>query len=194
NIKVETDDQLIRLVLAHIVVAAFWLIFGTLVGQYLGMKFVWPDMDHVEWLSFGRLRPIHTNTVFWGWSSLAMIGLGYFVIARTSNVKIHNYKWAWISFYLINACVVIGNLFLVNGINNGGGEYREYIWPVMTLFAIGLILTTINFYKTIASRNTDEIYISNWYILGACVWTIVLVTIRSEERRVGKECMTRSSE
>src|SRR5690606_40225053 len=83
---------------------------------------------------------------------------------------------------------------LVNGINNGGGEYREYIWPVMTLFAIGLILTTINFYKTIASRNTDEIYISNWYILGACVWTIVLVTIRSEERRVGKECMTRSSE
>ena len=177
KIKVETDDQLILLVLAHIVVAAFWLIFGTLIGQYLGMKFVWPDMDHVEWLSFGRLRPIHTNTVFWGWSSLAMIGLGYFVIARTSNVKIHNYKWAWISFYLINACVVIGNLFLVNGINNGGGEYREYVWPVMALFAIGLILTTINFYKTIASRNTDEIYISNWYILGACVWTIVLVTI-----------------
>jgi cytochrome c oxidase cbb3-type subunit 1 len=177
KIKVETDDQLIRLVLAHIAVAACWLIFGTLIGQYLGMKFVWPDMDHVEWLSFGRLRPIHTNTVFWGWSSLAMIGLGYFVIGRTSNVKIYNYKWAWISFYLINACVIIGNLFLVNGINNGGGEYREYIWPVMMLFAVGLILTTINFYKTIASRNTDEIYISNWYILGACVWTLVLVTI-----------------
>lgn len=177
NIKVQTDDQLIRLVLAHIVVAAFWLIFGTLVGQYLGMKFVWPDIDHVEWLSFGRLRPIHTNTVFWGWSSLALIGLGYFVISRTSNVKIYNYKWAWISFYLINACVIIGNLLLINGINNGGGEYREYIWPVMLLFAIGLVLTTINFYKTIANRNTEEIYISNWYILGACVWTITLVTI-----------------
>ena len=177
KIKVETDDQLIRLVLAYITLAAFWLIFGTMIGQYLGMKFVWPDMDHVEWLSFGRLRPIHTNTVFWGWSSLAMIGLGYFVIGRTSNTKIYSYKWAWVSFYLINACVVIGNLFLVNGINNGGGEYREYIWPVMMLFAIGLTLTTINFYRTIASRNTDEIYISNWYILGACVWTLILVTI-----------------
>lgn len=177
KIKVETDDQLIRLILAHIVVAAFWLIFGTLIGQYLGMKFVWPDMDHVEWLSFGRLRPVHTNTVFWGWSSLAMIGLGYFVISRTSNVKIYNYQWGWISFYLINACVIIGNFCLINGVNNGGGEYREYIWPVMLLFAIGLLLTTINFYKTIASRNTVEIYISNWYILGACVWTLVLVTI-----------------
>jgi cytochrome c oxidase cbb3-type subunit 1 len=177
KIKVETDDRLIRLILAHIAVAAFWLIFGTLIGQYLGMKFVWPDMDHVEWLSFGRLRPIHTNTVFWGWSSLAMIGLGYFVIGRTSNVKIYNYKWGWISFYLINACVIMGNLCLINGINNGGGEYREYIWPVMMLFAIGLILTTINFYKTIANRNTEEIYISNWYILGACVWTLTLVTI-----------------
>lgn len=177
KIKVETDDQLIHLVLAHIGVAAFWLVFGTLIGQYLGMKFVWPDIDHIEWLSFGRLRPIHTNTVFWGWSSLAMIGLGYFVIGRTSNTKIYNYKWAWVSFYLINACVIIGNLLLVNGINNGGGEYREYIWPVMMLFATGLTLTTINFYKTIASRNTDEIYISNWYILGACVWTLILVII-----------------
>lgn len=177
NIKVETDDQLIRLILAHLVVAAFWLIFGTLIGQYVGMKFVWPDMDHIEWLSFGRLRPIHTNTVFWGWSSMAMIGLGYFVISRTSNVKIYNYKWGWISFYLINASVIIGNLLLINGINNGGGEYREYIWPVMMLFAIGLVLTTVNYYKTIAHRNTKEIYISNWYILGACVWTICLVTI-----------------
>ncbi|MEX2594295.1 MAG: cbb3-type cytochrome c oxidase subunit I [Anditalea sp.] len=177
KIKIETDDKLIRLVLAHIVVAAFWLIFGTAIGQYVGMKFVWPDMDHIEWLSFGRLRPMHTNTVFWGWSSLAMIGLAYFVVSRTSNVKIYNYKWAWISFYLINACVIIGNICLVNGINNGGGEYREYIWPVMMLFAIGLILTTVNFYKTIAHRNTEEIYISNWYILGACVWTLTLVTI-----------------
>lgn len=177
KIRIETDPKLIRLILAYIGVAAFWLIFGTLVGQYVGMKFVWPDMDHIEWLSFGRLRPIHTNTVFWGWSSLAMIGLGYFVISRTSNIIIYSYKLAWWTFYLINACVIIGNFCLINGINNGGGEYREYTWPVMSLMAAGLFITTFNFYKTIANRNTEEIYISNWYILGACVWTLTLVTI-----------------
>ncbi|MCB0541776.1 MAG: cbb3-type cytochrome c oxidase subunit I, partial [Bacteroidetes bacterium] len=77
----------------------------------------------------------------------------------------------------INITLVIGNFCLMAGINNGGGEYREYIWPVMLLFAIGLILTAINYYKTIASRTVKEIYISNWYILAACVWTIILSII-----------------
>lgn len=177
KISFQTDDKLINLVLAYIAAAACWLIFGTMVGQYLGMKFVWPDMDHISWLSFGRLRPVHTNAVFWGWASLAMIGLGYFVVSRTSNRKIYSYKWGWIGLGLINACVLLGTLCLMNGINNGGGEYREYIWPVMALFAAALILTLLNFYKTIANRNTEEIYISNWFILGALVWTTVLATI-----------------
>jgi len=73
--------------------------------------------------------------------------------------------------------VLIGNLFLMGGINNGGGEYREYIWPVMALFAVGLILTFLNFYKTVATRKISEIYISNWFILASLIWTIVLTFI-----------------
>ncbi|WP_240510819.1 cbb3-type cytochrome c oxidase subunit I [Algoriphagus antarcticus] len=169
--------ELKNLVVWYIGAATFWLVFGTLVGQYLGMKFMWPDLDQVSFLSFGRLRPVHTNTVFWGWASLAMIGLGYFVIAKTSNTKIYNYKIAWTTWVLINLTLVIGNIFLMSGINNGGGEYREYIWPVMIMFAIGLILTFYNFYKTIQLRKIEEIYISNWYIMGAMVWTIVLAII-----------------
>jgi len=172
-----TDPSLSRLVMAFLAAAAFWLLFGTTVGQYLGMKFIWPEMDSVAWLSFGRLRPVHTNTVFWGWASLAMIGLGYFVIARTSSTNIYKISWGWISFWLINLSVVIGNICLMAGINNGGGEYREYIWPVATLFAAGLFFTCINFYKTIANRKTSDIYISNWYIIAAVIWTLVLVII-----------------
>lgn len=123
------------------------------------------------------LRPVHTNTVFWGWSSLAMIGLGYFVIARTSNNLIHSYKKAKIAWVLINLTVILGNIALMAGINNGGGEYREYIWPIMLLFAIGLIITFYNFYKTVATRKISEIYISNWFILAALIWTIVLSII-----------------
>jgi len=173
----ETPGKLKRLVIFYLGAAVFWLVFGTLVGQYLGMKFIWPELDNVSWLSFGRLRPVHTNSVFWGWASLAMFGLGYFVIARTSNTKIYNYKWGWYAFVLINLAVLIGTLCLMGGINNGGAEYREYIWPVMALFALGLIINFWNYYKTIANRKISEIYVSNWYILGAMVWTIVLVVI-----------------
>ncbi|WP_373522856.1 cbb3-type cytochrome c oxidase subunit I [Aquiflexum sp.] len=173
----ETPEKLKQLVVFYIGAAAFWLVFGTLVGQYLGMKFIWPELDNISWLSFGRLRPVHTNAVFWGWASLAMYGLGYFVIARTSNTKIYNYIWGWFAFVLINLAVLLGSLFLMGGINNGGGEYREYIWPVMLLFAIGLVINFLNFYKTVANRKISEIYVSNWYILGAMVWTIVLIII-----------------
>ena len=177
KIFVETPKQLKDVVIYYLGASVFWLIFGTLVGQYLGMKFIWPEMDTISWLSFGRLRPVHTNTVFWGWASLAMIGLAYFVIARTSNTIIYSYKWAKIAWWLLNISVVIGNIFLMSGINNGGGEYREYIWPVMLLFAIGLIITFFNFYKTVAKRRISEIYISNWFILASLIWTIVLVVI-----------------
>src|SRR5690606_40514273 len=82
-----TDPQLSRLVIAFVAASAFWLLLGTSVGQYLGMKFIWPEIDKISWLSFGRLRPVHTNAVFWGWASMAMIGLGYFVVARRSNTN-----------------------------------------------------------------------------------------------------------
>lgn len=177
TLSLETPDELKKIVIYYIGAAAVWLVVGTLIGQYLGMKFVWPEMDHQSWLSFGRLRPVHTNMVFWGWSSMAMIGLGYFVIARTSNNKIYNYNWAWNAWWLINATIILGSLCLMGGINNGGGEYREYIWPVMLLFAIGLIITFWNYYKTVATRKISEIYISNWFILASLIWTIVLSII-----------------
>lgn len=171
------DPGLRKLIIAFLGMAAFWLVFGTSVGEYLGIKFVSPDVDHVSWLSFGRLRPVHTNTVFWGWCSLAMLGLAYFVIPRTSNIKLYSLKIGWWSFGFINASVIIGDICLMAGLNNGGGEYREYIWPVMGLFAIGLGLTLYNFYKTVATRKAPEIYISNWYILAALIWTMTMVVI-----------------
>lgn len=177
TLSLETPEELKKVVIYYIGAAAVWLVVGTFIGEYLGMKFLWPDMDHQSWFSFGRLRPVHTNMVFWGWSSLAMIGLGYFVIARTSNNRIHNYNWAWNAWRLINLTIILGSLCLMAGINNGGGEYREYIWPVMLLFAIGLVITFLNFYKTVATRKISEIYISNWFILASLIWTIVLSII-----------------
>ena len=168
------DPQLSKLIVWYLVAATCWLLFGTTVGQYLGIKFVAPDTDQVSWLSFGRLRPVHTNAVFWGWASLAMIGLGYYVVPRVSNVAIASLKMGWYSFYLINAAVILGSLSLMAGINNGGGEYREYVWPIMLLFGVGLVLTLINYLKTVAKRTTREIYISNWYIISAVIFALVI--------------------
>lgn len=171
------DPQLSRLILWYFGCAAFWLLFGTSIGEYVGIKFVAPDVDHVSWLSFGRLRPVHTNAVFWGWASLGMLGLGFYIVPTVSNTPLASIKKGWYALYLINAAVILGSIFLMAGINNGGGEYREYIWPVMLLFGLGLILTLINFIQTIAKRQTKEIYISNWYMVSAIMFALTISVV-----------------
>lgn len=171
------DPALGKLILWFLGTATFWLLFGTTVGEYVGIKFVSPDVDHLSWLSFGRLRPVHTNAVFWGWASLAMLGLGYYIVPRVSNTSIASLKRGWYTLILVNAAVVLGTLCLMAGINNAGGEYREYIWPVMALFATGLCITLANFIQTIARRTSKEIYISNWYIVSAVIFAIVIVLV-----------------
>lgn len=171
------EPDLTKLILWYLGCATFWLLFGTTVGEYVGIKFVAPDVDHYSWLSFGRLRPVHTNAVFWGWASLAMLGLAYYVIPRVSNVPIASIKTGYRTLILVNASVILGSLFLMAGINNGGGEYREYIWPVMALFGIGVIISLKNFYNTIAKRTTKEIYVSNWYIISAIMFLLVIAFV-----------------
>lgn len=171
------SPQLAELILYFLSFSVMWLLVGTSVGEYLGIKFVAPDADHVSWLSFGRLRPVHTNLVFWGWASFAMVGLAYYVIPRVSNVGIFSLKLGWYALILMNAAVILGTISLMAGINNAGGEYREYIWPVMALFAAGIALTLYNFLKTIAMRKTKEIYVSNWYIVSAVMYVIVILLV-----------------
>jgi cytochrome c oxidase cbb3-type subunit 1 len=168
------DPEITKLILWYIGCAAFWLVLGTGIGEYVGIKFVIPEADDISWLSFGRLRPVHTNIVFWGWASLAMIGLGYYVVPTVSNTKIYSIKWGWIALVLTNLMVIFGTICLMSGFNNGGGEFREYVWPVMALFAVALILTLANYMMTVAKRTTKEIYISNWYILSAIIFTIIV--------------------
>lgn len=177
QVRPNIDPALTKLILWFIGSSVFWLVFGTTIGEYVGIKFIAPDVDQISWLSFGRLRPVHTNAVFWGWASMAMIGLAYYVIPRVSNVKLYSLKIGYIALILINLSVVLGTLSLMAGINNGGGEYREYIWPIMALFAVAAIITLYNFLKTIAARTTKEIYVSNWYIISATMFLIVIAVV-----------------
>jgi cytochrome c oxidase cbb3-type subunit 1 len=177
SVASEADARLIRLVYAYVACAAIWLVCGTAIGEYIALKFVWPDLTIEPWLSVGRLRPVHTNMVLWGWSSLAGIALALLVVPRTSRTELRHSKLAWTALALLNGSVLIGSICLIAGVNNGAQEYREYLWPVMAMFVAGLVLLLVALYRTIAVRGTEAIYISNWYILAAFIWMSTLVTI-----------------
>lgn len=171
------DPKLAHLVLWFLGTAVFWLLWGTSMGEYLGIKYVAPDADTVSWLSFGRLRVVHTNSVFWAWATLGMMGLGYYVVPMVSNAPLYSLKNGWRALKLVNISMIVGNITVMAGINNGGGEYREFVWPIMAVWALGLILTLHNFIKTIANRKTKEIYISNWYIVSAYIFILIVAII-----------------
>ena len=177
NRRIQIPQEEKKLILWFLGCAVFWLLAGTTVGEYLGIKFVAPDADHLSWLSFGRLRPVHTNMVFWGWASMAMVGLSYYVIPRVGNTKVWNLNIGYWTLILMNSAVFLGSISLMAGINNSGGEYREYIWPIMALFAAGIIASIYNHFKTIANRKTTEIYVSNWYIVSAMMFVVVILVV-----------------
>jgi len=174
---IDADFSLTRLVYAYITCAAAWLVFGSLVGEYAGIRLAFPDFGVHPLFSFGRLRPIHTNVVLWGWSSLGMIGLALYVVPRTCQKSLSSNRLAWASLLLLNVAILAGVVLLANGVNNGGQEYREFPWPVMGLYALGLLLLAVNLYRTVAGRSIAEIYIANWYIVAAFLWTIILVGV-----------------
>jgi len=175
--RIDISPETVQLIFTFIAVSAFWLIFGTLVGEFMGIKFIWPETNNMPWLTFGRIRPVHTNVLFWGFLSQAMIALALYVVPRTSQRELYDYRLGWVSLGLINFSVIAGVACLLNGISNGGQEYREFIWPVITPFVLGVLLIAYNLYQTIANRKVKEIYISNWYIMGAFMWTFILFCV-----------------
>src|SRR5258707_14155875 len=175
--SVASAGPTVRVPFEYLACATVWLLVGPAAGLLDALKLNWPDVLAVPWLSFGRVRPIHTNTVFWGWASLALFGLALYVVARPSRAPLWRPTLSRISLALWNAAVVAGLVTLSVGVTRGPQEYREWVWPVAVLFAAGVVLNGVNAYMTVAARKIPEFYISNWYILGAfCFLTILFTT------------------
>jgi hypothetical protein len=174
----EGDDRaLASLLVAYTVAATFWLLFATAIGVLLAYVFGAPDFAPGEWLTFGRLRPIHTNATFYGWASLALVGLAYYVAARSSGTRLYSARLAWIGLILFNVAAVAGTIALDLGFNDGNLEYREWPWPIRLIFLAALVITAWNLVGTVAQRDTEDIYLSNWYTLDGVLWTCIIALV-----------------
>src|SRR6266567_1144808 len=82
------DPATVRVMFEYVAWATAWLLVGTTAGLIASIKLHWPEFLPFAWLSFGRVRPTHTNVVLLGWSSLVMVGLALYVVSRTSRVPL----------------------------------------------------------------------------------------------------------
>ena len=169
---VAADDTL--LFVAFVASATLWLLFTTAVGLLLSFKFPYPDLATSPYLSYGRLRPIHTNGTFYGWASPALTGAALYITARSSGIALRGRAFAWGSMWCFNIAALLGTITLDLGINNGDQEYREWVWWAAAFFAAAIVMAGVSTVWTVLARAGSEIYLSNWYFIGAYVFTTIL--------------------
>jgi cytochrome c oxidase cbb3-type subunit 1 len=171
------DATLARIVGGYTISATGWLIFATFIGIVLAYKFGAPDFAPGPWLTFGRLRPIHTNATFYGWASIALVGLSYYVAVRSCRTPLYSARLAWIGLALFNLAALAGTIALDLGYSAGDLEYREWPWPIRLIFLAALVVTAWNLVATVAQRTTEDIYLSNWYTMGGVLWTCIIAVV-----------------
>jgi cytochrome c oxidase cbb3-type subunit 1 len=174
----ESDNRaLISVFSAYTLSATFWLLFATGVGILMAFKFGAPEFGPGAWLTFGRLRPIHTNATFYGFASVGLVGLGYYIAARSSGTRLYSAPLAWTGLILFNVAAVAGTVALDLGYIDGDLEYRE--WPswIRLIFVAALAVTARNLIGTVSRRSSEDIYLSNWYIVGGALWTCIIAIV-----------------
>ena len=165
-----------RVVRQFSVMAIVWGVIGMLVGVVIAAQLIWPNLDFgISWLSYGRLRPLHTNAVIFAFGGSALIGSSYFVVQRTSNVRLFSDKLAAFTFWGYQAVIALAVITLPLGITRGK-EYAELEWPIAILLAVVWIAYAVVFFGTLAKRKVEHIYVANWFF-GAFIVAVALLHV-----------------
>ncbi|MDR7135485.1 cytochrome c oxidase cbb3-type subunit 1 [Lysobacter niastensis] len=167
------NDKVVRQFAAATVV---WGIVGMAVGVFIAAQLYWPALNFdVPWLSYGRLRPLHTNAVIFAFGGSALFATSYHVVQRTCHVRLFSDKLAAFTFWGWNAVIVLAAITLPLGITQSK-EYAELEWPIDLLITIVWVAYGAVFFGTIVKRRVKHIYVANWFF-GAYIITIALLHI-----------------
>ncbi len=167
------------------VAAVIYLVVGTLVGVYIASELAWPVLNFdIPYLTFGRLRPLHTNAVIFAFGGCVLMGTAFYTVQRTCGVKLWSNKLAWFTFIGWNLIIVSAVITLPLGLTSGK-EYAELEWPIDIAIAVVWVAFTVNFVMTIANRKSSHIYVSNWFFLGMMIMITYLHVVNSLAIPVG---------
>jgi cytochrome c oxidase cbb3-type subunit 1 len=165
------NDKVVR---QFIIMTIVWGVIGMLVGLFIAAELIWPwlSMD-LPWLTFSRLRPLHTNAVIFAFGGSALIGTSYYVVQRTCHVRLIWDKLAAFTFWGYQAVIVLAVITLPLGITQSK-EYAELEWPIDLLLAVVWVAYGAVFLATIGRRRVKHIYVANWFYAAFIITVAVL--------------------
>src|ERR1700693_5091287 len=151
----ERDAYNYRVVRQFSIMTVAWGVVGMLVGVFIAAQLVWPDLNLAPWLSYGRLRPLHTNAVIFAFGGCALFASAYYVVQRTCQARLFSDTLAAFTFWGWQAVIVLAAITLPLGLTQGK-EYAELEWPIDILITIVWVAYAIVFFGTIFKRKTQH--------------------------------------
>jgi cytochrome c oxidase cbb3-type subunit 1 len=156
--------------------AVLWGVVGMLVGVIIAAQLAWPELNlGIPWLSYGRLRPLHTNAVIFAFGGSALFATSYHVVQRTCQTRLFAPALAMFTFWGWQLVIVLAAVTLPLGITSGK-EYAELEWPIDLLIAVVWVAYAVVFFGTIGIRKVRHIYVANWFF-GAFILAVALLHI-----------------
>ena len=153
-----------------------WGVIGMAAGVFIAAQLAWPALNFdIAWLSYGRLRPLHTNAVIFAFGICGLFATSYYVVQRTCQVRLFSDRLAAFTFWGWQAVLVAAAVTLPMGFTRGK-EYAELEWPVAILITVVWVAYAVVFFGTIIKRRVQHIYVANWFF-GAYILAVAILHV-----------------
>lgn len=175
-VTIKYDDKISK---NFLIATVIWGIVGMFAGLYIATQLAWPALNFgLEWTSFGRLRPIHTNAIIFAFAGNSIFCGVYYSLQRLLKARMFSdvlskvHFWGW---QLIIVCAAVTLLF---GMTQGK-EYAELEWWIDIMIAVVWLAFGANMIGTIAKRREKHIYVSIWFYLATFLTITILHVVNS---------------
>ncbi|MEZ5593720.1 MAG: cytochrome-c oxidase, cbb3-type subunit I [Gammaproteobacteria bacterium] len=167
------NDKVIR---QFAIMTVVWGIVGMAVGVLIAAQLAWPALNFdIPWLTYSRLRPLHTNAVIFAFGGSALFATSYYVVQRTCQVRLISDRVAAFTFWGWTLVIVSAAITLPLGLTSTK-EYAELEWPIDILITIVWLCYAYVFFGTILRRKVKHIYVANWFY-GGFILTIAMLHV-----------------
>ncbi|HPA19615.1 MAG TPA: cytochrome-c oxidase, cbb3-type subunit I [Verrucomicrobiae bacterium] len=171
---IEYDDAITRMFL---IAGILWGAVGMAAGVFIASQLAFWQMNlDLPWLTFGRLRPLHTNAAIFAFVGNMMFAGIYYSTQRLVKAALPSRLLARVHFWLWQAIIVAAAITLPLGLTRGK-EYAELIWPIDIAVAVAWVIFAINFFWTLARRNEPSLYVAVWFYIATIVTVTVLYVV-----------------
>ena len=167
------------------IMTVVWGIVGMLVGVIIATQLIWPDITKdlgplSAILSYGRLRPLHTNAVIFAFGGSALFATSLYIVQRTCQTRLLSDGLAAFVFWGWQLIIVLAAVSLPLGVTSGK-EYAELEWPIDLLITVVWVAYAVLFIGTLMIRKTKHIYVANWFFAAYIITIALLHLVNSAE-------------